>query len=127
MEHLIDIFTGVGLAGVILFVVIVAVMINVLRRRQRLGHGAGKGGVGTHGEARRLAQLLVAELELYHESGLAKALLERRVLAHLGDDLARTRALYEARVAPEVLATSDYLREEIVRQLADGDPAALGD
>lgn len=42
------------------------------------------------------------------------------------DDIDRSRQLYEERVHERVRTTTDYFQQELVRNLAGGDPSALG-
>lgn len=79
-----------------------------------------------HQEARRFARLLVAEIKLYNEpevdSGRRGGDLYRRLRA----DIDRSREMYEKRARPEVKQEADYLHQELVQVLANGDPALLG-
>jgi hypothetical protein len=74
--------------------------------------------------ARRYAKLLVSEIRLYHEAAVTAGRRERNLLERLGSEIERARGLYNARVPPE--ARADYFNQELVRTLADGDPALLG-
>jgi len=90
--------------------------------------GASIGGAATSEEengARRYARLLVSEIRLYHEDAVAAGRRERDLASRLGGEIARARMLYEQRVAPRVRQRADYFQDELVRTLADGDPALL--
>lgn len=78
-----------------------------------------------HAAARRYARLLVSEIKLYHESQVAEGRRERDLATRLGGEIARVRTLYEQRVPPEVRQSTDYVHEELIRMLADGDASLL--
>ncbi len=75
--------------------------------------------------ARRYARLLVSEIRLYHEDAVAAGRRERDLATRLGGEIARARMLYEQRIAPRVRQRADYFQDELVRTLANGDPALL--
>jgi len=75
--------------------------------------------------AQRYAKLLVSEIKLYHESDVVAGRRERDLGSRLGGEIARARVLYDQRVPPHVRQRGDYFRDELVRTLADGDPALL--
>jgi hypothetical protein len=75
--------------------------------------------------ARRYARLLVSEIRLYHEDAVAAGQRERDLATRLGGEIARARTLYEQRIAPRVRQHADYFQDELVRTLANGDPALL--
>ena len=77
--------------------------------------------------ARRFARLVVSELKLYNEAAVVAGREARDLRVRLRDELARARRLYEARVPATLPARDDYFDQEVVRTLADGDPALLGD
>ncbi len=78
-----------------------------------------------HAAARRYARLLVSEIKLYHESQVTEGRRERDLATRLGGEIARVRTLYEQRVSPEVRQSRDYVHEELIRTLADGDASLL--
>jgi hypothetical protein len=78
-----------------------------------------------HASARRSARILVSEIKLYHEADVVAGRRERDLTTRLGGEIARARALYEQRVPSDVRHTSDYVREELIRTLADGDATLL--
>ncbi len=79
-----------------------------------------------HEEARRLARLLVSEIKLYNEEQVEEGRRRRDVYERLKDDIDRSRQMYEERVEPRILKTTDYFYQELVRILAAGDAKALG-
>jgi len=78
-----------------------------------------------HAAARRYARLLVSEIKLYHEPQVAEGRRERDLATRLGGEIARVRTLYEQRVPAEVRQHTDYVHEELIRTLADGDASLL--
>jgi hypothetical protein len=78
-----------------------------------------------HASARRYARILVSEIKLYHEADVAAGQRERDLTTRLGGEIARARALYEQRVPSEVRDGTDYVHEELIRTLADGDATLL--
>ena len=89
-------------------------------RPGRLGDSAEQ-----HAAARRYARLLVSEIKLYHEPQVAEGRRERDLATRLGGEIARARTLYEQRVPAEVRQGTDYVYEELIRTLADGDAGLL--
>jgi hypothetical protein len=79
-----------------------------------------------HDEARRLARLLVSEIKLYNEEQVEEGRRNRDVYERLKEDIDRSRQMYEERVDPRVLESTDYFYQELVRILAAGDSKALG-
>lgn len=79
-----------------------------------------------HDEARRLARLLVSEIKLYNEEQVEEGRRKRDVYERLREDIDRSRQMYEERVEPRILKTTDYFYQELVRILAAGDARALG-
>ncbi len=79
-----------------------------------------------HEEARRLARLVVSELKLYNEAEVEEGRRRRDLYERLKEDIDRSRQIYEKRVAPRILESTNYFYQELVRILAAGDPKALG-
>jgi hypothetical protein len=79
-----------------------------------------------HRSARKLARLVVSEIKLYNEKLVAEGLAAGNLYAKLDDPIEQAITLYEHRVPKEVRAESDYLHDELVRQLAGGDASKLG-
>jgi hypothetical protein len=78
-----------------------------------------------HIAARRYARLLVSEIKLYHEPQVEEGRRARDLMSRLSGEIARARALYDQRVPPEIRERTDYIREELIRTLADGDANLL--
>jgi hypothetical protein len=76
-----------------------------------------------HEDARRFARLLVSEIKLYNEAKVLEGRKNRDLYQQLRDDIDRSRKLYTER-HPD--APPDFFNDELVRILADGDAAALG-
>ena len=84
------------------------------------------GDEGLHDEARRLARLLVSEIKLYNEEQVEEGRRTRDIYRRLKDDIDRSRQLYDERVHERVRASTDYFKQELIRNLAGGDTQALG-
>ena len=76
--------------------------------------------------ARRYARLLVSEIKLYHEPAVAAGRRERDLGTRLSAEIARARVLYEQRVPAHVRQQTDHFHAELIRTLANGDAALLG-
>ena len=79
-----------------------------------------------HAAARRFARLAVSEIKLYHEDEVKAGREKKDLWTRLGADISMAIQTYEKRVDKEVRARFDYLHDEILRQLAEGDPSKLG-
>ncbi len=79
-----------------------------------------------HADARRFAHLLVSELLLYNEEAVVQGRKHRDLQERLRKEIERSRQAYQARAAGLPLRGPDYFEDELVRQLALGDPALLG-
>jgi hypothetical protein len=77
-------------------------------------------------EARRLARLLVSEIKLYNEEQVEEGRRNRDIYERLKEDIDRSRQMYDERVDPQILRSTDYFYQELVRILAAGDSKALG-
>jgi hypothetical protein len=75
--------------------------------------------------AQRYAKLLVSEIKLYHEAEVVEGRRDGDLATRLGGEIARARVMYEQRVPAHVRRQADYFRDELVRTLANGDPALL--
>jgi hypothetical protein len=87
---------------------------------------AGSGDEALHEEARRLARLLVSEIKLYNEEQVEAGRRNRDIYERLREDIDRSRQMYEERVEPRLVKSTDYFYQELVRILAAGDSKALG-
>jgi Meckel syndrome type 1 protein len=79
-----------------------------------------------HAAARRLARLSVSEIKLYHEAEVTAGREAKDLWKRLITDIGLATQTYEKRVDKEVRERFDYLYDEILRQLAEGDAAKLG-
>jgi len=79
-----------------------------------------------HADARRFANLLVSELLLYNEDAVIQGRKHRDLEQRLKKEIDRSRQAYRARLSGADPHGSDYFQDELVRQLALGDPALLG-
>ena len=77
-------------------------------------------------EARRFARLLVSEIKLYNEAAVEEGRVRGNLYARLKEEIDRSRQMYDERIPADVRAGSDFLYEELVRLLADGDARILG-
>lgn len=75
--------------------------------------------------ARRYARLLISEIRLYHEAAIDAGRRDGTLGARLGQQIARARELYQARIQPDLARRDDYFEDELVRTLADGDATLL--
>jgi hypothetical protein len=76
-------------------------------------------------DARRFAHLLVSEIMLYNEQAVIQGRKHRDLMQRLQKEIDRSRQAYRARVSGLVSRTPDFFEEELVRQLAQGDPRLL--
>ncbi len=79
-----------------------------------------------HAAARRFARVSVSEIKLYHEDEVKAGREAKDLWKRLQQDIALARQTFDARVVPEVRQRFDYLLDEIIRQLAEGDASKLG-
>jgi hypothetical protein len=79
-----------------------------------------------HDDARRFAQLLVAEIKLNNEVKVYDGLQNADLYKRLKTEIERSRKVYDKRVSPLVAAKVDYFHEELVKTLAGGDASKLG-
>jgi hypothetical protein len=79
-----------------------------------------------HKAARRFARLAVSEIILYHEAAVREGRKAKDLWIRLNPDMKLCLETYQKRVPKEVRDQYDYLYDELVRQLAEGDPEKLG-
>jgi hypothetical protein len=79
-----------------------------------------------HKAARRFARLAVSEIILYHEAAVREGRKAKDLWTRLNPDMKLCLETYQKRVPKEVRDQFDYLYDELVRQLAEGDPEKLG-
>jgi hypothetical protein len=77
-------------------------------------------------DARRFARLLVSEIKLYNEQRLFEAKSGGQIYLRLKRDIDRSREMYEKRFPSSSSLRADHFHEELVRILAENDPAKLG-
>ena len=77
--------------------------------------------------AKRFAGLLVSEIRLYNEDAVAEGRKQRDLYIRLKKDMDHCREMYEKRAAPTVSCSIDYLHDEFVRILGNGDAGSFGD
>lgn len=80
----------------------------------------------SHREAQRLARLLVFEIKLFNEEEVEEGRRNKDLYIRLQHDIDRSRQMYEERVEPGILGSTNYFHQELVRILAEGDEKALG-
>ena len=81
---------------------------------------------GVAAAARRTARLLVSEIRLFHEPAVTEGRRHRNLLSRLAPEIERARQAYNDQVPPGVRSHTDYFHQELVRTLAGGDAALLG-
>ena len=79
-----------------------------------------------HNDARRFARLLVSEIKLYNEQKVRDGREQGNLYERLREEIDRSRQMYDKRVAPNVASRYDYFHHELVKTLAEGNPAKLG-
>jgi hypothetical protein len=77
-------------------------------------------------KARKLARLFVSEIKLYNEKLVAEGRAAGDLYARLKDPIDQSRVAFERRIPEAVRAEFDYVHDELVRQLAEGDARKLG-
>ena len=88
-------------------------------------NGGGEVSAEDRASAQRYAKLLVSEIKLYHEAEVVEGRRDRDLATRLGGEIARARVMYDQRVPAHVRRQADYFHDELVRTLANGDPALL--
>jgi hypothetical protein len=79
-----------------------------------------------HKDARRLASLLVSEIELYNKTQVAEGRQSKDLYKRLKLDIDRSRQTFEQRFGKTAGKQFDYFHDELVRTLAGNDPSLLG-
>jgi ribonuclease HI len=79
-----------------------------------------------HEDAKRFARLVVSEIKLYNEAKVNEGRRHRDLYERLKDDVERGRQMYADRVPAHIRENTNYFVDELVRILAGGDAAALG-
>jgi len=78
-----------------------------------------------HEKARRFAKLLVEEIKLYNQGKVAEGRAQGDLYIRLREDIEKSRAAYQNRFGQSV-AEVDYFNRELLRILADNNPAMMG-
>jgi len=81
----------------------------------------------THRKAQRFARLLVDEIKLYNQAKVAEGRRRKDLYDRLKDDIEKSRATYQKRYGGTTAASGDYFQKEVVRSLAEDDPAVMGE
>jgi len=76
-------------------------------------------------KARRFAKLLVDEIKLYNKDAVEQGRRNNDLYDRLREPIDKSRASYEKRWG-KTITDVDYFREELVRNLAENNPAVLG-
>jgi hypothetical protein len=79
-----------------------------------------------HKDARRFARLLVSEIKLYNENAVTEGRNKSDLYQRLKKDIDRSHDSYNQRIGEDIRAQFDYLYDELVRQLCEGDESRLG-
>lgn len=79
-----------------------------------------------HKKAKRFAKLLVDEIKLYNQAKVTEGRQNRNLYSLLQEDIDKSRNTYEKRYGSTVAAEAKYFDAEVVRILADNDPAMMG-
>jgi hypothetical protein len=74
-----------------------------------------------HQDARRFASLLISELLLYNEEAVIQGRRNRDLRQRLATEIERSRQAYASRVSPEIVRSTSFFDEELIRVLAEGD------
>lgn len=73
-----------------------------------------------HKSAKRLAKVLVSDIMLYHAEEVEIGRREGNIYKRLRDVIERSKETFRERVKPQVLEKIDYLYEELVRTVCEG-------
>ncbi len=79
-----------------------------------------------HKKARRFAKLLVDEIQLYNREKVEQGRRNADLYSRLKLEIEKSRAAYDKRYGQSLGDPTDYFREELVRILANNNPALLG-
>jgi hypothetical protein len=81
---------------------------------------------GVAAAARRTARLLVSDIRLFHEPAVHEGRRQRNLLTRLGPEIEKARQAYNEQVPAGVRDHADYFHQELIKTLAGGDAALLG-
>ena len=79
-----------------------------------------------HKKAKRFAKLLVDEIKLYNQAKVKEGKENKDIYSRLKEDIDKSRATYDKRYGATAAAEAGYFTAEVIRILADNDPAMLG-
>ncbi|HLH08337.1 MAG TPA: hypothetical protein VKW78_13950 [Terriglobales bacterium] len=79
-----------------------------------------------HKKARRFAKLLVEEIKLYNQAKVNEGKANHDLYERLRDDIEKSRETYDKRYGQTPAGAADLFNQELVRILADNNPALLG-
>lgn len=82
--------------------------------------------VELHTKAKRFAKLLVDEIKLYNQAKVNEGRQNRTLYRLLHEDIEKSRETYNKRYSSTSVAAANYFSQEVVRILADNNPALLG-
>lgn len=78
-----------------------------------------------HKSAKRLAKVLVSDIMLYHAEEVKIGRREGNIYKRLKDVIERSKETFRERVRPQVLEKIDYLYEELIKTVCEGDHQLL--
>ncbi len=78
-------------------------------------------------KAKRVARVLVSDIKLYHENEVALGQQRGNMYKLLREDIDRSFHHFKERTENIAPAGSNYFKDELIRQLADGNVELLGD
>ena len=99
---------------------------NVVARAPTVDTAAIEKTDARHQAARKFARLAVSEIVLYRKAEVLEGRKAKDLWSSLRPDIKLCVTTYEQRVPKDVRDRFDYLYDEFVRQLAEGDPDKLG-
>ena len=80
-----------------------------------------------HEDARRLARMIVSEIKIDNEAKVEEGRRNQDIYKRLKKEIDDGRVIYDERVEPRIVLSTDYYYQELVKILADGDARLLGD
>ena len=81
---------------------------------------------GVAAAARRTARLLVSDIRLFNEPAVTEGVRQGNLLSRLAPEIEKARQAYNEQVPAGVRAHTDYFHQELIKTLAGGDAALLG-
>lgn len=77
-------------------------------------------------KAKRVARVLVSDIKLYHENEVAIGQQRGNLYDLLKEDIDRSFQHFKERTGDIAPAGTNYFKDELIRQLTDGNPSLLG-